>query len=215
MLKVSEIFKSIQGETSYAGLPCVFVRLAGCNLSCKWCDTAYAASSDCEFTEYNCEKILDVISGYNLNLVCITGGEPLLQKDCTSLIDELCAKKITVLVETNGSVDISKAPAPSIRIMDIKTPSSGMSEKIDWENIARLRKDDQVKFVIAEQRDYIWAKKIIEDYNLSDVCSLIFSPLYSKLEYRELAAWILEDNLPVRMQLQLHKIIWPDIEKGV
>jgi len=205
-IKIAEIFYSLQGESTSQGLPCTFVRLAGCNLRCSYCDTPYAQEGG---KELSVEEVLSKLSSYPTKLVEITGGEPLLQKRVYELIQRLLDKKYEVLVETNGSVDIGNLPSPVKIIMDLKCPSSGMSEKIDWANLGKLKEKDEIKFVLQDAKDYSWAKEIIEKYNLQGR-ELIFSPVVEKLSLQKLAQWILKDGLLVRLQLQLHKLIWPE-----
>ncbi|MBU0650503.1 radical SAM protein [bacterium] len=206
MLKVNEIFKSIQGESSYAGFPCIFIRLSGCNLRCSYCDTSYAYNAGQNFS---IEAILKKIKQYRCNLVELTGGEPLLQQEAGCLVDKLCETGYTVLIETNGSVSIKNINNNAIIIMDIKCPSSGESEKFCVDNLNFLKQEDEVKFVIANKNDYDWAKEKIKIYKLQNrVKNIIFSPvIVEMLNFKELANWILEDNLDVRFQAQLHKVI--------
>ena len=211
MLKVNEIFYSIQGESSYLGIPFVFVRLTGCNLRCTYCDTKYAYE---EGKEFAVEQIIDEIKKFNCSYVEITGGEPLLQDETPFLVDSLIDKDFTVLVETNGTKDISVLSDKAVIIMDVKCPSSGEADKIDWENMKRLDKKDEVKFVIADRADYDWAKEIIDARNLIYKAKILLSPVEWKSDPALLAEWILEDNLKVRFQLQLHKILWPDVKRG-
>jgi len=211
LLKVNEIFYSIQGESSFSGIPFVFVRLAGCNLRCSYCDTKYAYEDGEEFTV---EYILKEVKKIKCNYIEITGGEPLIQVDTPFLVDSLIDKGFTVLVETNGTKDISVVSDKATIIMDIKCPSSGESDKIDWYNINRLDSKDEVKFVIAEKSDYDWAKEVIAEKNLKGKVKLLMSPVKERINPDLLADWILEDNLNVRLQLQLHKILWPDVKRG-
>ncbi len=207
-MKVSEIFKSIQGETSYAGLPCVFVRLSGCNLRCSYCDTVYAYF---EFKQMSVGDIIEKVAGLGGVLVCLTGGEPLLQRDgLCALIDELLDKKYTVLVETNGSLPVAGLPEEAVKIMDIKCPSSGMSDKMLWENIPLLTPADEVKFVLGSEEDYPWAKKVVLEYGLEKRGNVLFSPVTGKVDPERIARRLLRDGLNVRLQLQLHKILWGD-----
>lgn len=211
MLKVNEIFYSIQGESTFSGIPFVFVRLTGCNLRCTYCDSRYAYE---EGTELKVEQILKEVKKFKCRYVEVTGGEPLLQYDTPFLVDSLIDKDFTVLVETNGTKDISAISNKAVIIMDIKCPSSGECDKIDWENIKRLDKKDEIKFVIAEKSDYDWANEIINERNLPYKAKVLLSPVEEKLNPSLLAEWILKDNLKVRLQLQLHKILWPDIKRG-
>ena len=213
-LKVNEIFYSIQGESSYAGRPCVFVRLTGCNLRCAYCDTQYAYH---EGREFEIKDIIAQVSSHKCPLVEVTGGEPLIQKQTPFLVKSLVEKGYTVLVETNGSQDISQIDERCIRIMDIKCPSSGEEENNDLENLRRLTDKDEIKFVIGGREDYEFAKNILEFQGRSPfIRNLVhFSPLFEKIEPRLLAEWILEDCLDVRLHVQLHKIIWDPAQRGV
>ena len=213
-LKVNEIFYSIQGESSYAGLPCVFVRLSGCNLRCSYCDTQYAYD---EGFEMELEDILEKVGNYNCRLIEITGGEPLMQKETTRLIRKLIDSGCKVLLETNGSLDISAVDERCIRIMDVKCPSSGMHELNDLENLKRISNKDELKFVIADRVDYEYAKKMLELTALGSPSSpaVHFSPSFGKIILKDLAAWILEDALDVRLHVQLHKFIWGPSDRGV
>ena len=211
-MKVCEIFASIQGESTYAGLPCVFVRMTGCNLRCNFCDTTYAYEEGSEISE---NEILQSVNGYGINLVEITGGEPLLQKEVFPLIEKLLDNNYSVLIETNGSVSIKDVDERAVIIMDIKTPKSGMFEKMDLLNLKYLRHKDEVKLVIADRPDYEWAREFIKDYGLKDICKILLSPAYGDIPPADLSRWILEDNLPVRLNLQLHKYIYGPYERGV
>ena len=211
-LKINEIFFSIQGESTYAGLPCVFVRLTYCNLRCTYCDTSYAFTEGRDMT---LEEILTQVEGYGCRLVEITGGEPLLQKNVHLLMTELCDRGYQVLLETGGHMSIRTVDSRVVRIMDIKCPSSGESDKNDWSNIEALTARDEVKFVIGNREDYEWAKRILFQHKLNERCTVLFSPVFNALPNRQLAEWILEDKLPVRFQLQLHKYIWEPDRRGV
>jgi 7-carboxy-7-deazaguanine synthase len=211
-LVVNEIFKSIQGESWFAGLPCVFVRLTGCNLRCTYCDTKYAYE---EGEELSLEEVLDRVESYDSPMVEITGGEPLLQNEASDLADVLLTKKKTVLVETNGTLDIDVLPKGVIRIVDVKCPDSGESGKMLWENMDALVRTDEVKFVLQSRRDYDWAKSVVEEYELLRRCMILFSPAFRILDLRTLAEWILDDDLTVRLNPQLHKYIWPPNKRGV
>ena len=212
-LLVNEIFYSIQGESIYSGRPCSFVRLTGCNLRCTYCDTRYAYE---EGVEMEIAEIIRRVAAYNCRLVEITGGEPLLQTETPLLIFRLLENGYEVMMETNGSLDITKVDARCVKIIDIKCPSSDASEKNDLKNLKKLNPIDQIKFVIGNRTDYVYAKKIIE-LNLPDFPEdhILFSPVSEKMPPADLAKWILEDNLNVRLHLQIQKIIWPDREKGV
>jgi len=227
-LFVNEIFYSIQGEGSHIGLPCIFVRMQGCNLRCSWCDTPYAQDIlKFEFiSKHKDEKsfpkliklkeLIKIIKSYNCKLICITGGEPLAQRGTTFLIKELCNLDYTVLLETNGSMPISKIDERAIKILDLKCPSSCMTEHNNYSNIDFLTLNDEVKFVIENQEDYLWAKNLIKEYSLERrVKEILISPVFSKIDLEKLAEWILADNLPVRLQVQLHKIIWGPKKRGV
>ncbi len=209
-INVNEIFYSIQGESTYAGLACVFVRLCGCNLRCRYCDTRYAYD---EGQQMEIGEIVDKVSGFGCGLVEITGGEPLLQEETPALADALVARGFDVLVETNGSLDISAVNDACIKIVDIKCPSSGENDKNDMKNIGRLGHLDQVKFVIADRADYVFAKKTSCSITAIPKSQVLFSPVYGLLAPATLAEWILKDALDVRLHLQQHKTIWPD-ERG-
>jgi 7-carboxy-7-deazaguanine synthase len=225
---VTEIFHSIQGESSYAGLPCTFVRLTGCNLRCVYCDTPYAFSGgeamsvDAVIARVRAfweggEPIAparELVRG-GFPLVEITGGEPLLQKDVFPLAARLCDLGFTVLIETGGQLPIWPLDPRVIRIMDIKTPGSGHAHANLWENIAHLRPQDEVKFVLMDRRDFEWACEIIRRYDLPRRAHVLMSPVYGVLDPKALAAWILESRLPVRLQIQLHKVIWGPEARGV
>lgn len=212
MLKVNEIFYSIQGEGSAAGLPCVFIRLTFCNLRCAYCDTEYAFYDG---EEKSITAILDEVKRYSCNLIEVTGGEPLMQHESLELMRRLCNDGYSVMLETGGSLSIANVDPRVKIIMDLKTPSSAMTKKNSFENLAALKKDDEVKFVIGDRDDYLWSKNILEKYELHKKCSVLFSPVFNKIEYEKLAGWILEDRLPVRFQLQLHKFIWHPEMRGV
>jgi len=210
---VNEIFHSIQGESIYSGRPCIFIRLTGCNLRCTYCDTRYAYEDG---EEMEIAEIIRCVAAYNCRLVEITGGEPLLQNETPLLIFGLLENGYEVLMETNGSLDISKVDPRCVKIVDIKCPSSHASEKNDLENLKRLNPKDQIKFVIGNRTDYVYAKKTMA-LNRPDFPGdrILFSPISGKMPSEDLAEWILEDNLNVRLHLQIHKIIWPDRKKGV
>jgi len=213
-LDVCEIYQSLQGEGACAGRRCVFVRLAGCNLRCSYCDTSYA-QSDRGADRMSVGDLLDTVAGYECTLVEVTGGEPLLQAGTINLLDRLLAAAYDVLLETNGSLDISHVPSGVKRIIDVKTPGSGMAERNLWTNLECVTGDDEVKFVICDRRDYDWAVDVVARYNLVGRAALLFSSAHGRLEVRRLAEWILDDRLDVRLNLQLHRIIWPDRERGV
>ena len=211
-MKICEIFYSIQGESSFAGLPCVFVRLTYCNLRCSFCDTEYAFFEGSEMT---IDDIINKVSEYNCQLVEITGGEPLIQEGVHSLMSQLCDKDFQVLIETAGHMDISGIDKRVRRIMDIKCPSSDESDKMYWDNIRHLNQNDEVKFVIGDRTDFDYALQVIKKHRLDEICSLLFSPVFDRMNYEMLADWILKSKLPVRMQLQMHKFIWHPDTKGV
>ncbi len=211
-MKVNEIYRSIQGESSYVGLPCVFVRLTYCNLRCSYCDTEYAFY---EGKDYSVEQILQEVQSFDCPLVEITGGEPLLQEEVYPLMDGLVARHYTVLLETGGSVAVDRVNSKVIRILDLKCPGSGESHRNLYSNLSQLRSRDEVKFVIGDREDYLWAKKTLEDHRLADCCTVLFSPVFGKLLPRQLAQWLLEDNLRVRLQIQMHKYVWDPESRGV
>ena len=211
-LKINEIFYSIQGESSFAGLPCVFVRLTYCNLRCSFCDTEYAFF---EGDEMVIDDIVDQLDSYKCRLIEITGGEPLIQKNVHLLMIKLCDAGYQVLLETAGHMDISNVDKRVHRIMDIKCPSSNESEKMLWENISYLAEKDEVKFVIGNRADFDYAVEVVEKYKLSDKCTVLFCPVFNKLGNESLARWILDNKIPVRMQLQMHKFIWVPDTRGV
>ncbi len=212
MLKVNEIYYSVQGESSKAGLPCVFVRLTYCNLRCSYCDTEYAFY---EGEEKTIEEIISEVRKYNCNLVEITGGEPLVQNESLELMKKLCDEGFEVMIETGGSLPVKDIDKRVMIIMDLKCPSSKMMKKNLYENIEFLKKTDEVKFVIGNREDYNWSREIIEKYRLNEKCSILFSVVFGQLEPVQLVNWILEDRLNVRYQLQMHKIIWHPETKGV
>ncbi len=212
MLKVNEIYFSIQGESTKAGLPCVFVRLTYCNLRCSYCDTEYAFF---EGKDYTIDQIIDEIKKFQCNLVEITGGEPLFQNESIDLMKRLCNDGFEVLLETGGSLPINKIDEKVKIIMDLKCPSSGMVKKNLYENINFLKPEDEVKFVIGTREDYDWTKETLKNYNLSAKCNVLFSVVFGKLEPVTLVEWILTDKLDVRFQLQMHKFIWEPNTKGV
>jgi len=213
-LDVCEIYLSIQGEGTRAGRRCVFVRLAGCNLRCSYCDTSYAQSDE-GADRMPVSDLLDAVAGYQCPLVEVTGGEPLLQAGTVNLLDRLLAAAYEVLLETNGSLDISSVPSGVKRVVDVKTPGSGMAERNLWTNLEWVTGDDEVKFVICDRPDYEWAVNIVREHDLVGRVALLFSPAHGRLEAQRLAEWILDDRLDVRLNLQLHRVIWPDRDRGV
>jgi 7-carboxy-7-deazaguanine synthase len=208
MLKITEIFHSLQGEALHAGLPTVFVRLTGCPLRCTYCDSEYAFYGG-EWMHF--DDILPRIRRFETPYICVTGGEPLAQKRCADLLTILCDSGFEVSLETSGAVDISKADRRVSRVMDLKTPDSGEEEKNLWSNLDELTKKDQIKFVICSRGDYEWARERLRERELDRYCEVLFSPAWCQVEATQLAEWILEDRLPVRFQLQLHKLLWGDV----
>lgn len=204
-LRISEIFFSLQGETSRIGLPTVFIRLTGCPLRCTYCDTTYAfmGGRDMSVTE-----ILRQVAGYTPHYVTVTGGEPLAQKNCLPLLHALCDAGYEVSLETSGALDIGKVDARVMRVVDIKTPASGEAGKNRWENLALLNPHDEIKFVLCDENDYRWAVQILQQHHLAEKCAVTFSPAHGMLDAARLAEWIMRDRLPVRMLLQLHKLLW-------
>jgi 7-carboxy-7-deazaguanine synthase len=213
MLTVNEIFYSVQGESTRAGLPCVFVRLTACDLRCSWCDTPYAFT---EGRKMAVDEVVDAVEGHGCPLVEITGGEPLLQDDVYPLMQALVDRGRTVLLETGGHRSIERVPAGVVRIVDVKCPGSGESGANDWSNLARLTPADEVKFVVKDRADYEWARAVLERHDLASRCgAVLFSPVHGVLEPAALSAWVLADRLPVRVQLQVHKYIWSPETRGV
>lgn len=204
-LRVTEIFFSLQGETSRIGLPTVFIRLTGCPLRCSYCDTAYAFTGGKNDT---LGEILQQVDSYRTRYITVTGGEPLAQKNCLPLLTALCDAGYQVSLETSGALDIGGVDARVMRVVDIKTPASGEVGKNRWENLALLTPQDEIKFVLCDEADYHWACQILAQYHLADQCPVLFSPAQGVLAPAQLAEWILRDGLPVRFQLQLHKILW-------
>ena len=204
-LKIHEIFHSLQGESTRVGLPTVFVRLTGCPMRCGYCDTAYAfnGGSNMEIAE-----IMQKVAEYGAKYVTVTGGEPLAQKTCHDLLKALCDAGYSVSLETGGAIDTSPVDPRVSVILDIKTPGSGELANMRMENIDFLKPQDEVKFVLCDRADYEWAKEILMQYKLADKCTVLFSPVYQKVNPTELAEWVLADKLPVRMQIQLHKVLW-------
>ena len=211
MLRVTEIFHSIQGESSHAGRPCAFVRLTGCNLRCRWCDSEYTFTGGEKMT---IERIVDQVKSYGCNLVEITGGEPLAQSESLEMIGRFCDEGFEVLIETSGSIDISPVDRRATIILDVKCPGSGEAEKNRWENLQHLKPQDEIKFVIAGRADYDWARKILDEYDLNR-WTVLLSPVWGEMDLKSLAEWMLADRLPARLQTQLHKHIWGAEAHGV
>lgn len=204
-LRISEIFFSLQGETRRIGLPTVFVRLTGCPLRCTYCDTTYAFTGG---QNMSVAEILGQVARYAPRYVTVTGGEPLAQKNCLPLLTALCDAGYEVSLETGGALDIAGVDARVMRVLDIKTPASGEAARNRWENLPLLTKHDEIKFVLCDENDYLWATQILQQHRLAEHCEVLFSPAHGALDATQLAEWILRDRLPVRMQLQLHKQLW-------
>ena len=204
-LRIHEIFYSIQGETSRSGLPTTFVRLTGCPMRCGYCDTANAFNGG---SNMSLDEILDKVASLGAHYITVTGGEPLAQKACWPLLTALCDVGYSVSLETGGAIDTSQVDSRVSVILDIKTPGSGELKNMRMDNIKYLKAQDEVKFVLCDRADYDWAKNLLAEHNLNKTCSVLFSPVYNQLNPTELAEWILQDKLPVRMQVQLHKILW-------
>lgn len=204
-LRITEIFYSLQGETSRVGLPTVFIRLTGCPLRCTYCDTAYAFTGG---NNMSVAEILGQVAASAPHYVTVTGGEPLAQKNCLNLLAALCDAGYAVSLETGGALDIGAVDKRVMRVVDIKTPASGEAEKNRWDNLPLLTRHDEIKFVLCDENDYLWAKQIMQQHQLPGKCEVLFSPAHGLLNATQLAEWILRDRLPVRMQLQLHKLLW-------
>ncbi len=211
-MRITEIFFSIQGESTHAGHPCVFVRLTGCPLRCIWCDTAYAFYGG---TERSLESVLAEVEQYGCRLVEITGGEPLAQPEAHPLITALADRGHTVLIETSGAMDLGPVDPRAVVIMDLKCPGSGMADRNQWANLALLKPSDEIKFVIKDRADYDWAVRVLREHGLADRRTVLFSPVFGEMDPQALAEWVLADRLPVRIQLQLHKHIWDPATRGV
>jgi len=206
-LRITEIFHSLQGESTTVGLPTVFVRLTGCPLRCQYCDTAYAFHGG---QKMSIDDVVSKVCEYNCYHVTVSGGEPLAQKACLPLLEGLCDKGLQVSIETSGAMDISAIDSRVMVVMDLKTPDSKEVDRNLFANIAHLKAEDQIKFVLCSREDYEWAKELLYEHKLFEQCQLLFSPSFGQLSPRQLADWIIEDNLPVRFQMQLHKILWDD-----
>jgi 7-carboxy-7-deazaguanine synthase len=212
-MKVNEIFYSIQGESSYMGCPCAFIRLSGCNLRCAYCDTQYAFY---EGQEMSIHEILQAVEKFPTRLALVTGGEPMLQKSVHELFAKLLERGYTVLLETGGQVSLADVDPRVHKIMDFKCPSSGMEEHNDYDNVRYLTRKDELKFVVQDRNDFDWACHIVRQYDLAvRVGQILFSPVHWKVSYTDLTDWVLNCGIPARLQLQLQKIIWPNILRGV
>jgi len=211
-MRITEIFFSIQGESTYAGRPCVFVRLTGCPLRCAWCDTTYAFDGG---TERSLESVLNEVEQYGCRLVEITGGEPLTQSEASPLITALADRGHTVLLETSGALDLTPVDPRTVVIMDLKCPGSGMVDRNRWANLSLLKPMDEIKFVVKDRTDYDWAITIVREHGLTARHTVLFSPVFGEMDPQALAEWILADRLPVRFQLQLHKHVWDPVTRGV
>jgi len=213
MLTVNEIFYSIQGESTRAGRPCVFVRLTACDIRCSWCDTSYAFH---EGSKRSLDDVLAQVERYDCPLVEITGGEPLLQDEVYPLMERLLARGCTVMLETGGHRPITRVPRDVVKIVDVKCPGSGEADKTDWRNLDALALHDEVKFVVKDRADYEFARDVIARYDLPSRCAaILLSPVHAVLDPRLLSEWMLADRLPARLQLQLHKLIWSPSTRGV
>lgn len=204
-LRISEIFYSLQGETTRVGTPTTFIRLTGCPLRCAYCDTTYAFSGGNSMT---LDEIMQTVQAQPTRHVCVTGGEPLAQKGCIALLQTLCDGGYSVSLETSGALDVSAVDARIMKVLDIKTPASGEAAKNLWSNLAHLNAHDEIKFVLCDEADYCWAKQVLQERGLAEKCVVLFSPAQGQLDARELAEWILRDKLQVRLQVQLHKLLW-------
>ena len=207
-LRISEIFYSLQGETSRVGLPTVFVRLTGCPLRCTYCDTSYAFTGG---ENLNIAQILEQVAHHHARYVTVTGGEPLAQKNCLPLLTALCDAGYEVSLETGGALDVSEVDSRVMKVLDIKTPASGEMDKNLWSNLAALNIHDEIKFVLCDEADYAWAGQVMREHALDKKCGVLFAPVQDKLSPTKLAEWILRDHLPVRMQVQLHKLLWGNV----
>jgi 7-carboxy-7-deazaguanine synthase len=211
-LTVNEIFFSIQGEGTRAGRPCVFVRLTGCPLRCVWCDTSYAFH---EGERRSLDAVVAEVASHPTRLLCLTGGEPLAQPEALALTKRLLDDGWEVIVETSGHVSLAELDPRAVVVMDVKAPGSGESERMDWANLDRLRSQDEAKLVLAGREDYEWARVLVQEKGLAERCTVLFAPVHDRLDPGRLGEWILEDALPVRLQVQLHKLLWPGVARGV
>jgi 7-carboxy-7-deazaguanine synthase len=206
-VKLTEVFLSIQGEADSIGWPTVFVRLTGCPLRCQYCDTQYAFYGG---EWFGIDQVLARVESFGTRHVCVTGGEPLAQKGCFPLLQRLCDAGYRVSLETSGAIDVSNVDARVVRVVDVKTPASGEVERNRYENLEQLRAEEQVKFVLCSRADFEWARDFVRERRLHERCTVLFSPSFGQLEPRDLAQWVLDERLPVRLQVQLHKILWGD-----
>lgn len=206
-VKLTEIFLSIQGEADSVGWPTVFVRLTGCPLRCRYCDTAYAFYGG---EWFSLDQVLERVASFSTRHVCVTGGEPLAQKGCFPLLQRLCDAGYRVSLETSGAIDVSNVDPRVVRVVDVKTPDSGEAARNRYENLGVLRPEEQVKFVLCSRADFQWARDFVRDRRLHERCTVLFSPSHGQLEPRDLAQWVLDERLPVRLQIQLHKVLWGD-----
>ena len=211
-LMINEIYYSIQGESSLAGKPCIFIRLTYCNLRCSYCDSEHAFYNG---KEMDIKNIIKKIKRWPCKLVEVTGGEPLLQEQCIKLLNELIKLRYDVMLETSGSLPLDKVPSKVIKIIDFKCPSSKMEHKNLWEIVKDISCHDEIKFVIGNREDYDWAKEKIYEFKLNEICTILFSPVFDLINPKKIVEWILKDNIPVRFQLQMHKIIWDSNKLGV
>ena len=211
-LTVNEVFFSVQGEGTRAGRPCIFVRLTGCPLRCTWCETAYAFHEGDRCEE---DALLAQIESFPCRLVQVTGGEPLAQPAAFPFITRLLDQGLEVLVETSGHISLEPLDPRAVAVMDIKAPGSGESHRTEWSNLDRLKPTDELKLVLLDRRDYEWARDLVRERALAERCTVLFSPVHGVLDPGQLARWVLDDGLPVRVQVQLHKYLWPGVERGV
>jgi 7-carboxy-7-deazaguanine synthase len=207
-LRVTEVFLSLQGESRTVGWPTVFVRLTGCPLRCQYCDSAYAFHGG---SRRSIVELVEEVVAYKVRHVTVTGGEPLAQKRCQDLLTQLCDQGLEVSLETSGAIDLSTVDSRVIKVMDLKTPGSGEQAKNRWDNLAHLSRRDQIKFVLCDRDDYLWATEQLRERRLDQICEVLYSPSWGQLDATELADWIVADRLPVRFQLQLHKLLWGDV----
>lgn len=211
-LRVIEVYASVQGESTFAGLPCVFVRLAGCNLRCTWCDSTFTFTGG---AHRSIDAVVEEACAYDIELVEVTGGEPLVHRQAIPLMERLMARGKRVLLETSGSRDIGAVPEAVHVVLDLKPPDSGEERANLWSNVEKLRPHHEVKFVLASRRDYEWAREKIREHRLAERATVLLSPVFGRVDPKEVVAWMLEDRLPARFQVQMHKVIWPPDARGV